>query len=111
MAALATQGADHITADDDGTSLFAQYTLYKKGKPLKIVLVNTDFYDGQGKRNSHVYDLADVAAKKVEVVRMTAPSSYTETTRDQKKPSLEPTIAGTFHVFLGLGCRYANTVS
>lgn len=94
VAALATQGADHITADDDGTSLFAQYTLYKDGKPNKIVFVNTDFHSGKGKRASHVFGLQNLSACKLEVVRMTAPSSYTETTRDQKKTSLEPSIGG-----------------
>jgi hypothetical protein len=94
VSALATQGADHIIAADDGTSLFAQYVLYKNGSPFKIVLVNTDFYNGKGKRASHTYELKDLAACKIEAVRMTAPSSYTETTRDQKKPSLEPTIGG-----------------
>ncbi|KAH7000895.1 hypothetical protein EDB80DRAFT_810009 [Ilyonectria destructans] len=99
MSALATVGADHITADDDGTTLFAQYTLFKKGRPFKLVLINTDYYDGNGKRNWHTYDFTNLAEGKVEVVRMTAPDSLTKTTKTtkaQEYPSQEVTIAGQY---------------
>lgn len=97
MSALATVGADHITADDDGTTLFAQYTLFKKGRLFKLVLINTDYYDGNGKRNWHTYDFTNLAEGKVEVVRMTAPNSLTKTTKAQENPSQQVTIAGTYN--------------
>lgn len=96
MAALATVGGDHIIASDAGTNLYAQYIVYKDGKPIKAVLVNTDYYDGQGERNSTVFTLTEVSACKVKAVRMTAPSSDTMTTREQADPSLEPTIGGEY---------------
>jgi len=94
MAGLATAGGDHIVASDEGTDQYAQYIVYKDGKPIKVVLVNTDYFSGDGERSVTEFTLTDVPACKAKAVRMTAASSDTKTTRDQADPSLEPTIGG-----------------
>lgn len=94
MVGLALQGADHIVASDDGTDSFAQYILYKRGKPFKAVLINTDYYSGTGKRNSTTFTLKGLKSAKVKALRMAAPSSDVTTTLKQANPFNELTIGG-----------------
>jgi hypothetical protein len=81
-------------ASDDGTDLFAQYVVYKDGEPPKVLLVNTDYYSGEGSRPAAEYTLTELVASKASALRMTAPSSDTMTTVGQADPSLEPKIGG-----------------
>ncbi|KAH8656832.1 hypothetical protein BGZ61DRAFT_486482 [Ilyonectria robusta] len=96
MAGLALQGADHIVASDDGTNSFAQYILYKRGKPFKAVLINTDYYSGTGKRNSTTFTLKGLKSAKIKALRMIAPSSDVTTSLEQANPSNELTIGGQY---------------
>ncbi|KAH6689036.1 hypothetical protein F5X68DRAFT_230697 [Plectosphaerella plurivora] len=96
MAALATVGGDHIIASDNGTDLYAQYIVYKDGKPIKVILINTDFFSGEGERPTTEFTLTELPACKVKAIRMTAPSSNTMTTRDQADMSVEPSIGGQY---------------
>ncbi|TLD10910.1 hypothetical protein PgNI_06550 [Pyricularia grisea] len=95
-AALAVAGGDEINASDYGTDLFAQYVIYKDGKPLKVVLVNTDYYSGSGTRNVTQFTMTGLTVDKASAIRMAAPSSVTETTLDQVDASLEPSIGGQY---------------
>lgn len=52
LSALALHGVDQIIATDDGTSRYGQYVLFKKGEPVKVVIVNTEYYSGTGARST-----------------------------------------------------------
>ncbi|KAH6871488.1 hypothetical protein B0T10DRAFT_568278 [Thelonectria olida] len=94
--ALAVEGGDSISAADNGNDAYAQYVVYRKGKPHKIVLVNTDYYSGTGKRSATTFTLTGLKSGCVEALRMTAPSSETMIPVKQTKPSLEPSIGGQY---------------
>lgn len=94
MAGLALEGADYITASDDGTDSYAQYIIYRNGAPSKAVLINTDYYSGNGQRSSTTFTLKGLRGKKVKAHRMAAPSSETTTTLAQNSPAKELTIGG-----------------
>ncbi|KAK4861052.1 hypothetical protein LT330_003968 [Penicillium expansum] len=80
FAALAIEGGDYISASDDGNDSYAQYVVYKKGKPFKVILIGY-------LRLKNGY---------VEALRMTGPSSETLVPRLQTDPSLEPSIGGQY---------------
>jgi hypothetical protein len=95
MAGLALADGDHVTASDAGTDSYAQYVIYRKGKPFKVVLINTDYYSGHGERTSASFKLTGLTKQtKLKAIRMSAPSSEVYTSRTQTKPALEPTIGG-----------------
>lgn len=95
MAGLALADGDHVTASDAGTDSYAQYVIYRKGKPFKVVLINTDYYSGRGERTSATFKLTGLTKQmKLKAIRMSAPSSEVYTSRAQTKPALEPTIGG-----------------
>ncbi|KLU85834.1 hypothetical protein MAPG_04854 [Magnaporthiopsis poae ATCC 64411] len=95
-AALAVAGGDQIIESDNGTDLYAQYVVYKAGRPFKVILVNTDFYSGSGARNVAQFTMTNLAVANVSAVRLTAPSSVTMTTLEQADASLEPSIGGQY---------------
>ncbi|KAM5353551.1 hypothetical protein ACJ41O_000201 [Fusarium nematophilum] len=92
--ALAAAGGDHIVASDDGTDPYAQYVIYRKGKPFKLVLANTDYYSGSGSRSKTSFTATGLKNGNVRALRLTAPSSETKIPRAQTNPSLEPSIGG-----------------
>jgi hypothetical protein len=94
FAALTVAGADHIIASDSGTNSYAQYVIFKAGRPSRIVLINTDYYSGKGKRSRKMFTLTGLISTKVEAVRLTAPSSEVVSTLRQQKPALEPSFGG-----------------
>lgn len=79
FAALAVADGEQVLALDKGTNSYAQYVIYNKGKPVKIVLINTDYYSGQGARNETAFTitgLKDSKGKdKIQALRMTAANS------------------------------------
>lgn len=96
MAALAVSGGDSIIASDAGTDSYAQYVIYKRGKPVKVVLINTDYYSGTGERSSTTFQLTGLGNNgNLKATRLTAPSSETYTGLNQGNPALGPTIGGT----------------
>lgn len=76
FSALAVSDGDHITAVDSGSSRYAQYVVYRQGVPSKAVLINTDFFSGNGSRSSTSFVLGGLASSHtIRVVRFTAQSS------------------------------------
>ncbi|KAM0340126.1 hypothetical protein ACHAPU_010618 [Fusarium lateritium] len=96
MAALAVNGRDQIVALDEGGDSYTQYVIYKGGKPTKVLLINTDYYSGIGRRSSKGFTLASLSGSKLKTIRMTAPSSETTTSQAQQKPLREVTIGGQY---------------
>ncbi|OQD64456.1 hypothetical protein PENPOL_c007G07799 [Penicillium polonicum] len=96
FAALAVEGGGSILASDNGTDSFAQYVVYKKEKPFKVVLVNTEYYSGTGSRSATKFTLTGLENGPVQALRLTGPSSETSVSRLQSDPSLEPSIGGQY---------------
>ncbi|CAI7580895.1 unnamed protein product [Penicillium viridicatum] len=96
FAALAVEGGDSILASDNGTDSFAQYVVYKKENPFKVVLVNTEYYSGTGSRSATKFTLTGLENGPVQTLRLTGPSSETSVSRLQSDPSLEPSIGGQY---------------
>ena len=95
FAALALAGGDHLVASDPGTDSYAQYVVYKNGRPFKAVLLNTDYYSGTGNRNSSTFTMTGLrGSKSLKSLRFTAPSSEFYASPEQKNPALGPTIGG-----------------
>lgn len=95
FAALALKDGDHIIASDLGVDSYAQYIIYKAGKPFKVALINTDYYPGSGNRNSSTYTLTGLkGSKPLKSLRFTAPSSEVYAVPEQTNPALGPTIGG-----------------
>ncbi|KAM0206259.1 hypothetical protein ACHAQI_008359 [Fusarium lateritium] len=94
--ALAAAGGDHIMASDNGSDRYAQYIIYRKGKPFKLVFVNTDYYSGSGARSSTSFTATGLKNGNVKALRMTGPSSETVIPLKQTNPGLEPNIGGQY---------------
>ncbi|KAI1046791.1 hypothetical protein LB505_011107 [Fusarium chuoi] len=92
--ALALAGGDSIVASDAGTDPYAQYIIYKNGKAFKVVLINTDYYSGSGKRSETKFTLTGLKTNSVKALRMTGPSSETTVPITQTKSSPQPSIGG-----------------
>nr|XP_036575118.1 glycoside hydrolase family 79 protein [Colletotrichum truncatum]KAF6781639.1 glycoside hydrolase family 79 protein [Colletotrichum truncatum] len=75
MAALALNGGHSIIASDDGNDAYAQYVIFRDGAPHKVLLINTDYYSGEGERNITTFNLTGVTAAEVKALRMTASTS------------------------------------
>lgn len=96
---LALSGGEYISALDAGDDAYAQYVIYKAGKPSRIVLINTSYYSGSGTRSSVVFTLTGLLAVEnasLRALRLTAPSSDSITTREQQDPLHEVSIAGQY---------------
>ncbi|CAF3525455.1 unnamed protein product [Fusarium graminearum] len=94
--ALATAGGDHIVASDNGSDRYAQYIIYRKGKPFKLIFVNTDYYSGIASRSTTSFTVTGLKNGAVKALRMTGPSSETLVPLKQTNPDLEPSIAGQY---------------
>ncbi|KAL6912444.1 hypothetical protein FSST1_010204 [Fusarium sambucinum] len=94
--ALAVANGDHIVASDNGSDRYAQYIIYRKNKPYKIVFVNTDYYSGSGLRSTTTFTATGLKNGKAKALRMTGPSSETTIPLKQTNPSLEPNIGGQY---------------
>ncbi|RSL62279.1 hypothetical protein CEP53_004806 [Fusarium sp. AF-6] len=105
--ALAAAGGDHIVASDDGTDPYAQYIIYRQGKPFKLVFVNTDYYSGSDSRSKTTFTATGLRNGNVKAIRMTTPSSETKIPLEQTDPSIEPRIGG--QTFANDDCRLRGT--
>ena len=94
MAALALAGGDHIIATDAGNDSYAQYVVYKNAKPWKAVLINTEYYSGNGTRSTSSFTLSGLSSQKIKALRMTAASSVVTTRWNAPDSSSGPTIVG-----------------
>lgn len=95
MAALALAGGDQVIASDAGNDSYAQYVVYKDNKPWKAVLINTEFYSGNGTRTTSSFTLSGLSPTDgIRALRMTAASSLVTTSRNATNRSFGPTIGG-----------------
>jgi hypothetical protein len=79
VAAEAMAGGSRITALDDGDTNYAGYAIYgRSGAVKRIVLVNSDFFDGNGTRSRREFVLAGLEGGSVRVRRLTASSSLSQ---------------------------------
>jgi hypothetical protein len=101
--ALAVTDGEQVIACDNGTDSYAQYVIYKKGKPVKVVLINTDYYSGEGLRSQVDFTVTGLKQQKiVTTLRMTAANSEVYTGQTLKPSSQGPTIGG---VLLSSHCQ------
>lgn len=96
MSALALQHGDAIVAGDAGTTSFAQYVVYAKGTPIKVVLINTDHYSGNGTRATEKFTLTGVKSQALKALRFTASSSEVTTGPGDASKGPHPTIGGQY---------------
>ncbi|KAL2785311.1 hypothetical protein BJX66DRAFT_315089 [Aspergillus keveii] len=93
VAAEAMAGGSPIAALDDGSTNYAGYAIYgRSGAVKRIVLINTDFFDGNGTRSTREFVLEGLKVKEggsVRMRRLTAPSSLS-----QQDLGEMPTFAG-----------------
>jgi hypothetical protein len=97
LSTLALQDADHIIAIDDGQTPYAQYVLYRKGRPFKAVLINTVYYSGEGERSETAFTLTGIKPTSTpRAIRVTAGSADTTATTAKDAPETQLTFAGMF---------------
>ncbi|KAL6416149.1 hypothetical protein AUP68_00362 [Ilyonectria robusta] len=102
VAAEVLAGQSYIAALDDGTTNYAGYEVYSKSKRLsKVVLINTDYFDGNGTRSSKEFTLTGLAAKSVSAKRLTATSAMS-----RQDFGDAPTYGG--RSFSDLGCHLSG---
>ncbi|KAL4931100.1 uncharacterized protein BDV17DRAFT_289095 [Aspergillus undulatus] len=94
MAVLALANGDSIIELDQGGSSYAAYVIYRRGEAAKVLLINTDYYDGTGKRPITKFTLDGLQGRFVEGVRLTAATSEITTTAEQIRGSPHPTLGG-----------------
>lgn len=73
---------------DSGNSSYAQYVIYRQGRPTKAVLLNTDYYSGSGARTSTSITLDGLLSSEVKALRMTAASSDVTTNGTGTYPTI-----------------------
>lgn len=102
-AAAALASGSKIAMLDSGNTNYATYVIYAStGKPLRAVLINTDYYSGSGTRSSESFTLTGFATTTVKAKRLTAAS--TEARVDQGSP---PTFGG--QEFANGSCNLTGT--
>jgi hypothetical protein len=81
-AATALAGGSKIVMLDSGTTNYATYIIYgSNGKPLRAVLINTDYYSGTPPRGIQSFTLTGITTASVKAKRLTA--ANTEARVDQ----------------------------
>lgn len=75
FAAEAMAHASHIAPLDNGGSNQAGYAIYATNKLTKVVLINSDYYDGVGERPSQSFSIIGLSVESVTAKRLTASSS------------------------------------
>lgn len=69
-------GGAYISSLDDGTSNYAGYVIYSAAEqPIRVVLINTDYYDGTGERTYQSFVLRGLVNATVVATRLTAASA------------------------------------
>lgn len=75
-ATAALAGGSYISELDAGSTAYAVYVIYNAEKePLKVLLYNSDYYDGSGTRGSESFVLTGLSNSVVKAKRLTAPNS------------------------------------
>ena len=72
--AAAVANADSVAMLDDGTTPYAIYAVYKNGKPIRMILYNSDYYTN-GTRLGHTFQLTGLPGTSVKAKRLTAPAA------------------------------------
>jgi hypothetical protein len=68
-------GSRIVSLDDGGTN-YAGYSIHSdSGQVQKVVLINTDFFDGNGTRPTQQFTLNGISGQSVKAKRLTAKSS------------------------------------
>jgi hypothetical protein len=88
FATMALAGADKIAPLDDQKTGYAAYAIYEGGKPIRVLLYNSDYYT-TGTRPSQSFTLTGLSSTTVSAKRLTAAAS---TSRVDQGSS--PTVAG-----------------
>ncbi|KAJ3454144.1 hypothetical protein MRS44_018038 [Fusarium solani] len=102
VATKAMAGGAYISALDDGTSNYAGYTIYSAaGKPIKAVLINSDYYDGTGMRAVRTFELQGLLGRTIGATRLTATSALS-----RQDEGDAPTFGG--QVFSDETCQLQN---
>ncbi|KAH6694956.1 hypothetical protein BKA61DRAFT_683416 [Leptodontidium sp. MPI-SDFR-AT-0119] len=92
-------GQSYISALDNGTTNYAGYIIYSKSKkPSKVVLINTDYFDGNGTRSTHDFVLSGLTTRTLSAKRLTAANALSRQDFGQA-----PTYGGQF--FSNTGCN------
>ncbi|KAH7472860.1 hypothetical protein FOMA001_g11929 [Fusarium oxysporum f. sp. matthiolae] len=90
VAAQAMAGGSRIQALDGGSTNYAGYSIHgSNGKVKKLVLINTDFFNGNGTRSTQKFVLKNLSSKRVSAMRLTAKSSLS-----RQDDGEAPTFAG-----------------
>jgi len=89
FASLALAGADRLAPLDDSSDNYAGYVFYKGTTRLRVLLYNSDYYDGSSARTSKTFRLTGLKAGTVSARRLTAPNATSR--QDQGNP---PNISG-----------------
>jgi hypothetical protein len=89
VAASTMAGGTHIVALDDGQTNYASYLVYSGSKPIRAVLLNTDYYDGTGVRTNQTFVLQNIGTRVVTAMRLTAPAATSS-----QNAGVAPTFAG-----------------
>lgn len=68
--------ASYLTALDDGTTNYAAYVSFgSDGKPLRVLLYNSDYFSGSGTRTSQPFELRGLTGSSLKAKRLTAGSA------------------------------------
>lgn len=66
----------HLTALDDGSTNYGGYATFdSSGSPLRVLLYNSDYFNGTGTRSSTSFVLTGLTATSVKAKRLTAASA------------------------------------
>jgi hypothetical protein len=103
-AAAAMASGSYISALDDGTTNYAIYVIYDATqKPLRVLLYNSNYYDGTGARGSENFVLEGLGStSSVEAKRLTAASALSRVDQGSN-----PTFGG--QVFGNGTCAISGT--
>jgi hypothetical protein len=106
MATEAMAGGAYISTLDDGSSNYAGYVVFSAtGRPIKAILINTDYYDGSGgQRATRVFELRGLrGVRAVRAKRLTAGSALS-----RQDEGDFPTFGG--QTFSDDGCKLQQEV-
>lgn len=78
LATKAMAGVSTVVSLNNGTSNYAAYAIYSTPQQLaRVVLINTDCYNGTGTRSLHTFTLTGLAGRqKITATRLTASSAW-----------------------------------
>jgi hypothetical protein len=90
VAAEALANGASILPLDNGTTNYAGYSIYNsEGTAMKVILLNTDLFEGNGTRSEHTFSVEDVYGTSLKAKRLTAKSGFS-----RQEEGDAPTYAG-----------------